>query len=79
METKQGSLEMKTGRGEVRIGVPVQGYPEYNIYNWILVCDQILIYNQILIQIQVLSQDQIQLQISGHIYIYIQIQILSRN
>ena len=28
MEMKQGSLETKMGQGEIRIGVPVQGYIE---------------------------------------------------
>ena len=30
MDMKQGSLETKMGRGEIRIGVLVQGYTEYN-------------------------------------------------
>ena len=30
METKQGSLETKMGRGEIRIGVLVRGYTECN-------------------------------------------------
>ena len=35
MDMKQGSLEMKMGQGEIRIGVPVWGYTECNsIPDW---------------------------------------------
>ena len=30
IETKQGSLEMRMGQGEVKVGVPVWGCTEYN-------------------------------------------------
>ena len=30
MDTNQGSLETKMGRGQIRIGVPVWGYTECN-------------------------------------------------
>ena len=32
MDMKQGSLKTKMGQGEIRIGVPVKGYTECNIY-----------------------------------------------